>query len=291
MESIASYFKPPYVQINSNHLRIKPAVDQCHKILESRTSEELHQMARILDEIFLEPENIKYKEITHDLTLAFQKRSLPDALELPDVTWRELCAILALYLVANDQKKESKKPLKHGISRNAFDSSNIDEDYYSSPWSNPLEMGRYIFAESPQLVAVINLVNLAENPNTSGLKSGDAKSAAAAILQENPLKDKTRRLFHRLYVERGYNYLRQAAKDFLALQDPHFLPKILEALSPTKKSKKKKGPDTTQISEEDRLEKQTNNAIEVLVDHITSKGIKGKPGRKKTIADIPLKNH
>lgn len=62
MESIADYFKPPYVRINSNHLRIKPAVDQCHKILESRTAEELHRMAQILDEIFPEPENLDFQE-------------------------------------------------------------------------------------------------------------------------------------------------------------------------------------------------------------------------------------
>jgi len=269
MESIASYFKPPYVRINSNHLRIKPAVDQCHKILESRTSEELHQMARILDEIFPEPENIKYKEISHELTLAFQKRSLPDTLELPDVTWRELCAILALYLVANDQKKESKKRPKHGININAFDSSNIDEDDYSSPWSNPLEIGKFIFAESPQLAAVINLVNLAENPNTSGLKSGDAKSAAAAILQENSLKDKARRKFHRLYVEQGYSNMREAARDFLALHSKSFgfLCELLKALAPG-----------------DAASGKGERAIEALVAYLRSKGIKGKPGRKKAIA-------
>jgi hypothetical protein len=265
MELIASYFNSPYVRITSNHLRIKPAVDQCHKILESRTAEELRQMAQILDEIFPEPENIKYKEISHDLTLAFQKRPLPNTLLLPDVSWRELCAILALYLVANDQKKQPRQ----GIGINAFDTSNIDEDYYSSPWSNALRIGASIFAESPQLAAVINLVNLAENPHTSGLKLGDAKSAAAAIMQENPLRDKSRRRFHRLYVEQGYSNMREAARDFLAIhsQSLDFLCELLKALAPG-----------------DAASGKGERAIEALVAYLRSKGIKGKPGRKKAAA-------
>lgn len=269
METIASYFKPPYVRINSNHLRIRPAVDQCHKILESRTSEELHRMAQILDEIFPEPENIKYKEISHDLTLAFQKHRLPNTLELPDFTWRELCAVLALYLVANDQKKRSRKQSRLGIGIHAFDTSNIDEDYYSSPWSNPLSIGAFIFAEGPQLAAVINLVNLAENPHTSGLKLGDAKSAAAAILQENSLRDKARRRFHRLYVEQGYSNMREAARDFLTIhsQSLDFLCELLKALAPG-----------------DAASGKGERAIEALVAYLRSKGIKGKPGRKKAIA-------